>query len=56
MMINEAWMKQSRPNLQYYPDICLEELGGKPTETSFQIASLQADMWTWNLLHTKQEC
>jgi hypothetical protein len=41
--------------LWYYPRISLKILR-RTTKKSVGIAGLQADIWTWDLPNTKQEC
>jgi hypothetical protein len=51
-MNNELKRKWPRPNLRYYPDICLRE---KPKEI-VRIAYIRAEILTADLLNTKEEC
>jgi hypothetical protein len=54
LMINwkRCGRNRSRPNLRYYPGICVEGL--RKVTKGLRIAGLQADIWTWDLPNTKQ--
>jgi hypothetical protein len=48
--------KQSWPNLRYYPSIFLGRGWGKLQKSWTSLATLQAEIWTWDLQSMKQEC